>query len=152
LAVKIGRADIEDAEEILALQRLAYSQEAKLYDNFQIPPLVESLNQLRAKFKTHVFLKATIDGKMVGSVRVLHKEGTCEVGRLMVHPDYQDKGVGSKLLLEAELVSPTCTRFELFTGDKSVKSIYLYEKLGYKIFKSEKPEGNVTLVFLEKLR
>ena len=150
--MEIARANVEDAEEILAVQKLAYTEEAKLYDGFQIPPLLETLNQLRAKFKTHVFLQATAAGKIVGSIRVLQKDGTCEVSRLMVHPDYQNRGVATKLLLEAENVFPSCRRFELFTGDKSVKNIYLYQKLGYKIFKSEKPQGNVTLVFLEKLR
>jgi len=152
LTVEIARADLKDAEEILSLQKLAYRQEAKLYDDFQIPPLVESLNQLKANFETHVFLKATVDGKIVGSVRLLQDGDTCEVARLMVYPDCQNRGIGTKLLLEAERVFPSCHRLELFTGDRSVKNIHLYKKLGYRLFKSEKPEGNVNLVFLEKQR
>jgi ribosomal protein S18 acetylase RimI-like enzyme len=70
----------------------------------------------------------------------------------MVHPDCQNRGIGTKLLLEAERVFPSCRRLELFTGDRSVKNIHLYKKLGYRVFKSEKPEGNVNLVFLEKQR
>jgi ribosomal protein S18 acetylase RimI-like enzyme len=152
LTVEIARANVKDAEEILSLQKLAYREEAKLYDDFQIPPLVESLNQLKANFETHVFLKATVDGKIVGSVRVLQNGGTCEVARLMVHPDCQNRGIGTKLLLEAERVFPSCRRLELFTGDRSAKNVHLYKKLGYRVFKSEKPEGNVNLVFLEKRR
>ena len=87
LTVEIAKADVKDAEEILSLQKLAYRQQAKLYNDFQIPPLLESLNQLKVNFETHVFLKATVDGKIVGSVKVLRKGDTCEVGRLMVHPD-----------------------------------------------------------------
>ena len=152
LTVEIARANVKDAEEILLLQKLAYRQQAKLYNDFQIPPLLESLNQVKANFETHVFLKATFDGKIVGSVRVLQNGDTCEVGRLMVHPDCQDRGIGTKLLLEAERVFPSCRRFELFTGERSVKNIYLYKKLGYRVFKSAKPEGNVNLIFLEKQR
>ena len=152
LTVEIARANVKDAEEILSLQMLAYRQEAKLYDDFQIPPLVESLNRLKAKFETHVFLKATVNGKIIGSVRVQQKGDTCEVARLMVHPDYQNRGIGTKLLLGAERVFPSCRRLELFTGDRSAKNVHLYMKLGYRVFKSEKPEGNVNLVFLEKQR
>ena len=152
LTVEIARADVKDAEEILSLQKAAYGQEARLYDDFQIPPLVESLNELKAKFETHVFLKATVDIKIVGSVRLLQKGDTCEVARLMVRPDCQNRGIGTKLLLEAERVFPSCHRLELFTGDRSVKNICLYKKLGYRVFKSEKPDGNVNLVFLEKQR
>ena len=147
----IKTANIDDAEEILALQKLAYTSEAKLHGDFQIPPLVESLNELRDKFKTHFFLKAISDGKIIGSVRVLQKDNTCHVGRLMVHPDFQNHGIATKLLMEIEEIFP-CGRLELFTGEKSIKAIHLYEKLGYKRFKAEKPAGNVTLVFLEKTR
>jgi len=149
--VNIERASINDAQEILSLQKLAYQGEAKIYDDFKIPPLVESLDDLKDKFKSHVFLKATVDGKIIGSVRVLQKDGTCCIGRLMVHPDFQNRGVGTKLLLEIERMF-SCARFELFTGDKSVKNIHLYQKLGYCVFKVENPADNVNLVFLEKMR
>ena len=69
----------------------------------------------------------------------------------MVHPDFQNRGIATTLLMKIEGMF-TCRRFELFTGEKSVKSIRLYEKLGYKRFKVEKPAANVSLVFLEKTR
>ena len=147
----IQTASINDLEEILALQKLAYKSEAKLHGDFLIPPLVETLGELVDKFKTHVFLKVTVEEKIIGSVKVLQKDNTCYVGRLMVHPDFQNQGIATELLSEIERMF-SCGRFELFTSEKSVKNIRLYEKLGYKRFKVEKPEANVTLVFLEKTR
>jgi hypothetical protein len=44
-----------------------------------------------------------------------------------------------------------CKRYELFTGKKSVKNIYLYNKLGYRIFKEEKISEKLTFVYLEKI-
>ncbi len=144
-------ANINDAVEILALQKLAYQSESKLHGDFQIPPLAESLDELKDKFKTHVFLKVTNEGKIIGSVRVFQKDNTCNIGRLMVNPNFQNRGIATELLMEIERMFP-CSRLELFTGEKSVRSIHLYEKLGYKRFKVEKPAGNVTLIFLEKTR
>ena len=152
LAMKIEHASLDDAKEILPLQKLAYQSEAKIYDDFQIPPLLETLERLQAKFKTHIFLKATVDGKIIGSVRVLQQDATCHIGTLMVHPDYQNQGVATKLLLEVEHMFPSCGRFELFTGGKSIRNIHLYKKLGYRVFKADHPEGNVDLVFFEKMR
>ena len=150
--VDISRARLDDLKEILAIQRLAYTQEARLYADFQIPPLIETLEDLKDKFASHTFLKATADGKIIGTVRVQLEGNTCHVGRLAVHPDFQNQGVATKLLMEVERTFPTCGRFELFTGDRSVGSIRLYEKLGYKRFKTERPANNVNLVFLEKTR
>ncbi|MGA3291449.1 MAG: GNAT family N-acetyltransferase [Candidatus Bathyarchaeia archaeon] len=150
--VIIKKASIEDAQEILSLQKLAYQSEAEIYSDYNIPPLVETLDGLKDNFKSHVFLKAMVNGKIVGSVRASEENETCYIGRLMVHPHFQNRGIGAKLLLEIEYVFPSCSRFELFTGHRSEKSIHLYEKLGYKTFKVEKVTDNLNLVFFEKVK
>ncbi|MBT8354522.1 MAG: GNAT family N-acetyltransferase [Desulfofustis sp.] len=83
-----------------------------------------------------MILKAMSDGRIVGSVRAYAKEGVCHIGRLVVEPTYQNKGLGSRLLNAIEARFPAATRFELFTGERSKKSLYLYHKAGYEIFPS----------------
>lgn len=146
----IERAITSDAEEILSLQKLAYKSEAEIYNDFNIPPLVQTLREITADFERQIFLKATINGKIIGSVRAFAEEETCYVGRLIVHPDFQNQGIGTKLMNEIESLFKTCRRFELFTGNKSERNIYLYQKIGYKIFKTEKISDNITFVYLEK--
>lgn len=152
MTAEITNANVEDAEEILTLQKLSYQSESQLYGGYLIPPLVETLDELKQVFGTHTFLKATVNGRIVGSVRVLEENGSCRIGRLMVHPDFQKRGIGTQLLLEVERRFPSCRRFELFTGDRSVGNIRLYEKLGYKAFKGGEQAGNVKLVYMEKTR
>ena len=50
--MEIVSAALDDAEAILALQRLAYQTEAALYDDFTLPPLIETLAELRAHSRT----------------------------------------------------------------------------------------------------
>ena len=101
-------------------------------------------------FERQTILKPTIDGKIIGSVRAYAEEGTCYIGRLIVHPDFQNQGIGMMLMDEIENLFNTCGRFELFTGNKSEKNLYLYRKLGYKMFKTEKITDRLTLAYLEK--
>jgi ribosomal protein S18 acetylase RimI-like enzyme len=90
----------EDAQASLDLQRLAYRSEALLYGDYKLPPLTETLDQVRAEFGHRLVLKAVDDGLIVGSVRA-HQEGdTCYIGRLIVHPDRQGRGLGTALLSE----------------------------------------------------
>ena len=140
-----------DAEEILALQKLAYISEAEICNDYTIEPLTQSLEDIQEQFKDHVFIKAVMEGVIVGSVRGYLKERTCHVGKLIVHPDYQNIGIGKKLMSEIESVFKTALRYELFTGSRSEKNIRLYEKLGYKIFKTSTINTKLSLVFLEKL-
>jgi GNAT superfamily N-acetyltransferase len=79
-------------------------------------------------------------------------EETCFIGRLIVHPDFQNRGIGTRLLNEIEQTFSQAKRFELFTGDKSERNLYLYQKQGYRPFKTEMISDDLRLVFLEKHR
>lgn len=145
----IERAGVQDAEEILELQKLAYISEAAIYNDFSIPPLKQSLNSIRAQFKQDVFLKAVSQKIIIGSVRASIKGETCYIGRLIVHPQDQDQGVGQRLMKEIEKAQ-SAPRYELFTGNKSEKNLYLYRKLGYREFRRETMNDRLTLVYMEK--
>ena len=91
-----------------------------------------------------------IDKKIVGSVRTYKENETCYIDKLIVHPEYQSQGIGSIMMQEIENMFHL-KRYELFTGEKSKKNLYLYQKLGYKIFKKEKLSDKVKIVYLEKI-
>ncbi len=146
----IEKATVSDAEELLALQKLAYRSEAEIYNDFGIPPLIQTLESLEEDFKNQLFLKAVLGGRIIGSVRAYSKEGTCYIGRLIVHPDFQNRGIGTRLMNDIERIFNGCKRFELFTGDKSERNLRLYQKLGYRIFKTSKITNQTNIVSLEK--
>ena len=146
----IAPTTVGDAKEILALQKLAYQSEAQIYQDYAIPPLTQTLEEIEADLKRQLFLKASVSGQIVGSVRAYAQQGTCFIGRLIVHPDYQNRGIGSKLMREIEKRFPQVKRYELFTGQRSERNLHLYQKLGYKIVRDERVSEKLTLVLLEK--
>jgi GNAT superfamily N-acetyltransferase len=148
--MEITCATAEDAEAILSLQRLAYQTEAAIYDDFTIPPLTETLEALIAHFDTRRFLKAVEDGRIVGSVRGFLEGPTCQIERLIVHPQYRRRGLGTALLNRIETLFPAARRFELFTGHKSVGNLRLYERAGYRAYRQQQVNDKVSLVFLAK--
>jgi ribosomal protein S18 acetylase RimI-like enzyme len=86
----------------------------------------------------------------VGSVRAYEQDGTCHIGRLIVHPAHQNRGLGTRLLREVEAAFPDAERYALFTGHKSERNLYLYGKLGYREVRREPVREVLTLVHLEK--
>jgi ribosomal protein S18 acetylase RimI-like enzyme len=147
--MKIGYADLDDSQEILDLQKLAYQMEAERYNDYTLPPLLQTLEGIQDDFAKMIVLKAELDDKIVGSVRAYAESGTCYVGRLIVRPDYMGRGIGTKLMHEIEDQFKNVQRFELFTGRQTVGALHIYRKMGYRKFK-EKEIDTHTLVFLEK--
>ena len=146
--VTILDATEADAGELLTVQRAAYVAEGALYDSFTIPPLVETLDGVRAAIRDSTVLKAVTGTRIVGSVRGLRVGPDCHVGRLAVAPDLQGNGIGTALLRAIEQRFPDVTRFELFTGNKSEANLRLYRRLGY----VDRPADHPILTYLVKTR
>jgi ribosomal protein S18 acetylase RimI-like enzyme len=144
-----------DAGEILTLQRAAYVTEAQAHDDLGMPPLTQTLEQLRAELADpDVTARGVRDrGRLVACVRVrLAGPATAEIGRLVVAPDRQGEGLGSGLLLAAEeRLGPGVTVIRLFTGERSHANLRLYERLGYRET-GRSPAGGYDLVHLAKTR
>jgi ribosomal protein S18 acetylase RimI-like enzyme len=150
LLLPICCATPDDAPDILALQKLAYQSEAKLYNDWTLAPLVQDVESLRQEFSSSTVLKAELAGRLVGSVRARAKNGVCCIGRLIVHPDFQGRGIGSSLLTAIEAHFNDASAFELFTGAKSAGNIRLYQRHGYALTRTESLSPSVSIVFLTK--
>ncbi len=77
----------------------------------RIPPLLQSLDDIQMEYSRGRFLKAVIGEQIIGSVRAPEHGDTCLIGRLIVHPDYRNCGLGTQLLLEIENCFPKARRF-----------------------------------------
>lgn len=132
------------------MQRLAYQSEARVYNDWAIPPLVKTIEKLEVEFEMNRIFRALSGQMLIGSVRAAHKEETCSIGRLVVHPNYHRRGLGSRLMSKIEEMFPLARRFELFTGSRSESNIQLYEKLDCQLFRTEMLSPDVTLVYMEK--
>lgn len=143
---------VEDAGEVLTLQRAAYVPEARRYRDPELPPLTQTLDEVRAELaRTDVVgLAVRDDGRLVASVRLRIDGAVAHLGRLVVAPDRQGEGIGTDLLTACERVlPPEVVEIRLFTGSRSEATIRLYERAGY-VRQYETPAGRYDLVHLAK--
>ena len=149
IGASIECAAFADLPEILDVQKLAFRSEAELYNNCCIPPMCQTEDDLAEELKAKVFLKAVVGNKIVGSVRAAKNKTVCLIEKLSVHPDFQNRGIGYRLLSAIQERFSGVESFELATGKESVKNIRLYEKAGFLIYKEETHSG-VVMVFMKK--
>ncbi len=123
-----------DAGELFTLQRACWVQEEQDNPGVEIPALHETLEDLRGWIARDTVLVARSAGRLVAAVRASLHEGTWEIGRLMVAPDLQGRGLGRLLLGRIEAAAPQgATSYALVTGAGSVRNQKLYKKAGYRL-------------------
>ncbi|NMM92072.1 GNAT family N-acetyltransferase [Rhodococcus sp. SRB_17] len=147
----------EDAGELLTLQRAAYVTEAQAHADLNLPPLTQSLEEVVTELSdpevTAIGLRSEAS-RLVAAVR-LNISSTdphvAELGRLVVAPDLQGRGLGSRLLGLVETRLPaTVTDLLLFTCEHSVGNLRLYGRFGYRETHRTPTSGGYALVHLSK--
>jgi ribosomal protein S18 acetylase RimI-like enzyme len=140
-----------DAGEVLTLQRAAYVTEAQLYGDPFLPALTQDIADLTTEMSTATTYGARTDGRLVGAVRVLAADTVAQIGRLVVAPDHQGRGIGSTLMAHVHSQPPPGVEsFELFTGARSEANLSLYRRLGYVESRRETMNERIELVFLAR--
>ena len=148
--MRILKAQPEDLGVILALQYRAYRSEARLLNDDKIPPLMQTLGDVEKEYREGIVLKAVDEvGVIIRSVRAREEGDTLHIGKLMVLPEKQGRGIGTQLLVAIEKSCPK-PRYELFTSNISIRNLKLYEGLGYRRFREEQVTPELKFVYMEK--
>jgi ribosomal protein S18 acetylase RimI-like enzyme len=143
-----------DAGEVLTLQRAAFVTEAQAHQDPQMPPLTQTLADLHAELgAAHCHGWGIREaGRLVACVRAHVSGDAAELLRLVVAPDRQGRGIGTRLLLGAEeLLPPQVRTIRLFTGEHSDANLRLYRRHGYRDTHTTRA-GGYRLVHLAKGR
>ncbi|SFR27115.1 Acetyltransferase (GNAT) family protein [Lentzea waywayandensis] len=129
--------------ELWTVQRLAYAVEAEIIGFDGIPPLHESLGELRACDET--FLGLYDEEGLAGAVSYRLDGSTVDICRLVVHPRAHRRGIASKLL-DAVPSGPQTVS----TGSKNEPALALYRKRGFTETGTREVAPGVTITDLSR--
>jgi tRNA (guanine37-N1)-methyltransferase len=116
-----------------------------------IAALHESLADVEASLDDWDYYVVRSAGRLVGAVRgrldTSHGQSSWDIGRVMVAPDLQGRGLGRALLDHIQAVAPAeATSYVLFTGRDSHDNQRMYKKAGFSLRKDlPAPPGAVIL-------
>ncbi|KAF0144202.1 MAG: acetyltransferase N-acetylglutamate synthase [Nitrospirae bacterium] len=151
MAMKLEHANEQDLESILLLQKKAFLGQALIYNDFNLPPLTQTIDDLKNEFRQKAIFKVEQGGRIVASIRCCIKDNVLYLEKLIVDPDFQNRGIGTKIMTEIEKrYASSVNRFALFTGHKSGKNLHIYNKLGYKKIRRETIRDDLKLIYMEK--
>jgi ribosomal protein S18 acetylase RimI-like enzyme len=133
---------------LFELQRASYLIEAKLINFFEIPPLLETINELKDCGET--FLGYFEGDVLAGAVSFTMESDTLTICRMIVHPNHFRKGIAQRLLTEVENRNRKITIYKVATGKENIPAKILYLKNGYKFIKDMKIVPGLFITYYEK--
>jgi tRNA (guanine37-N1)-methyltransferase len=144
LDLEIRPATRADAGELFTLTRACWLQELWANPGVVIPAIEESFEDAVRGVEEWTTVVAVAGHRIVGSARGRLERAAedgpdaggavWDVGRVMVAPDLQGRGLGRYLLGLIEDAAPgDVTSYLLVTGAQSVDNIRMYKRAGYRL-------------------
>ena len=145
--LKIRPARVEDASMITECVAAAYRH----YIIRLGKPPGPMLNDYGKMIQQHRVFVLTDGARILGVLVLIRQNRSLLVDNVAVHPDYQGRGLGRKLmaLAEEEARSLRFPAVTLYTNERMTENIDLYKKLGY-TETARKTEQGYQRVYMQK--
>lgn len=145
--MNVERLDLKDpvvATELLRLQRSAYSVEARLIGSNAIPPLNETLAELRRAPVEWTAIRS--NGALVAAMAIRSEGGAVDIDRLVVDPGAMRRGFGSVLVRSL----PDDAVITVSTGTLNQPAHAFYTKHGFRKTGESEPVPGLAVTHLER--
>jgi ribosomal protein S18 acetylase RimI-like enzyme len=148
VAPQIRRAQVHDAARVTGCVAAAYNHYVARIGKPPAPMLDDYANVIRR----HTVFVLEERENIVGVLVLIRQEESLLLDNVAVHPDYQGKGFGKRLI---ELAETEARRFgfaalTLYTNEQMTENIGLYSKLGF-VETERKQEQGFKRVYMRKI-
>ncbi len=155
MSIELVKAEFKDLNTILQMQKEAFAELYKKYQDTETSPATEKYEDILFRFNqpetTYYFI--TTDNINVGVIRIVDcKDGVTRkrISPIFIMPEYRNKGYAQEAIKEAECIHGK-QHWKLDTILQERGNCYLYEKLGYhQTGQTEIINEKMTIVFYEK--
>ncbi len=129
LAISVRRATTKDAAKLAELVNAAYAVEAFFVDGART-----DAQEVAALVERGAFLVLEREGGFAAAVHVEVKAGAAHIGMVSVSPDFQGRGLGTRLVRIAEAMSEAvgCSSVHLRVVNLRDQLARWYRALGYR--------------------
>ncbi|KQS84926.1 GCN5 family acetyltransferase [Methylobacterium sp. Leaf361] len=138
-SVALRRGAPADADAIRALVEAAYTKWIPVIGRLPIPMWADYAQALR----DHRFDLLVAGPDLAGLIETRTEADHLLVVNVAVHPAFQGRGFGSRLMGRADAVAGEAglTRLRLYTNKKYTANLRLYGALGYRVEREELYDG-----------
>jgi GrpB-like predicted nucleotidyltransferase (UPF0157 family)/GNAT superfamily N-acetyltransferase len=146
----IERASEDDAIEIIKARNKSFYND---FINFgECPGYNIPLEDMKKRIQNAIIYKVSVDGKIIGDISIYMREDEYYwIGCLEIIPEYQNTGIGTKVIKYVEEKHPEAKRWGLETPVQNYVNCCFYEKMGFVKIDDKKQSEKITLRLYEKV-
>lgn len=131
--IKIQRTNVNEVEALLNIQMKAFKEDLNIYQDYETSPATESKERLLRKINNSFHYTVFMGDVIIGGIEVRKlSETQFYLNRVYLSPDYQNHGIGFKLMKFVESEFPEALEWTLSTPYLNYRNHHFYEKFGYK--------------------
>ena len=148
--ISIRPMDLEaDIDELVDAMREAFDDDSRRFRGTDGggPPGYDNGDFLRTWAPQGEAYSILCEERIIGNIIVFPQPGSVSfLGNITIHPDYQDRGIGSHVIVLVESMHPDCRVWRLGTPEWATRNHHFYEKSGYRLV-DKAPSDDGFIVF-----
>ncbi len=155
--IEMRKAELSDAEELLAVQKESFAIYAKRYGDFDSNPYYMDLHRMefniKYRFGQYYKLVNQEDNKIVGGLFCfeLDEKEIMKIAQFYFLEPFQHLGYGTDVLNKLFVLNPQVKKWYVDTIMQEEYNVEFYKHLGFEIIDEEEEHEGLTFVtFLKK--
>ncbi|MBQ3000936.1 MAG: GNAT family N-acetyltransferase [Bacilli bacterium] len=153
--IKVMKAEIKDAKELLKIQKAAFEKYAQIYGDFDSNPYNMDLQRMEfnINYRFGNYIKIMDDEKIIGGLFafMLDDPKIVKIAQFYILEEYQHHGIGHKVLSDFMASGEIVDVWYADTIMQEEQNVAFYKSLGFEIIDlEEEHEGLVFATFMKK--
>ncbi len=152
--IKLEKVQIEDAEEMLKIQKDTFKMYTKKYGKFSTNPANMTLDRMKfnINYRLGDYQKVILNDKIIGGIFgfMLEEESTWHLAQFYIHPDYEHLGYGTAAFQKFFDLHQDVKIWYADTIKQEIKNVEFYQRFGFKIIDEEEEHDGLSFVTLIK--
>lgn len=132
MEVSIKKTKLDEIEELVAIQKEVFTEDYAIYEDHDSTPVNETTEKLIENIKRFFHYTIWLDNYIIGAIDIRPLDDKrLRLSKLFLRTEYQNKGLGSKIIQLMESEFPLIRDWSLYTPYLNKRNHHFYEKLGY---------------------
>lgn len=130
--VSIKKTKLNEVEDLLAIQKEVFAEDYALYEDHDSTPVNETEAKLIENIERFFHYTILSGNAIIGAIDIRPlDENRLRLSKLFLRNEFQNKGLGSKIIKLMESEFPLIKDWSVYTPYLNKRNHHFYEKLGY---------------------